>query len=92
MNLYLFLFIDIPIYAAISDAVVNWKEPRLFSIGDIGDACPSVRYLMREESKRLERICKPVLDSKAKPIFQNKLKSWNVRYGPKSLRYLLRSA
>ena len=30
----------------------------------------SVRYLMRKEKKGLERVCKPLLGSKAKPLPQ----------------------
>ena len=41
--------------------------PRLFYAGCIGDTCPSVRYLMKEETERFQKtICKPLLESKAK--------------------------
>ena len=31
------------------------------------DMLPSVRYLMREERERSDRVCKPLLESKANP-------------------------
>ena len=47
-----------------SDVTVNYKVPRLFFVACIGETHPSVRYLMKKEK---ERVCKPLLDSKAKP-------------------------
>ena len=41
---------------------------KLFFAGCIGDTHPSVRYLMREKRRGLERVCKPILGSKAKPL------------------------
>ena len=41
----------------VSDTVVNWKAPRLFLAGDIGDTRPSVRYLMKVKKERFrERL------------------------------------
>ena len=49
-----------------SDVVVNYKVPRLFFAECIGDAHPSLRYLMRGKQKGLERVFKPLLAFKAK--------------------------
>ena len=47
--------------------MVNKKVPRLFFAESIGVTRPSVKYLMREKKKFLERVFKQLLGSKAKP-------------------------
>ena len=37
--------------AKCSEVVVNWKAARLL-VDRIGETCPSVRYIMREEKER----------------------------------------
>ena len=41
---------------------------KLIFAGCIAETGPSVRYLVKEEREGLERVCKLLLESKAKPL------------------------
>ena len=70
---FISVILNVQVYR-LSDVEVNQKLPWLFFAGDISDytfgKCdtrPSARYLIRK-MKSLERVCKQLLESKAKPV------------------------
>ena len=65
------------------------KSAWLFFAECIGGVHPSVRCLIREE---IEGFVSRYLNLKQNFCLQDDMSSLNVRYGPKSLRDLLRSA
>ena len=83
-----------------SDVVVNYKVPRLFFAGDIGDLHLRLQVRYASESKvsndrgtkSLERVCKSVLGSKAKPSPPKQSVNFKCQIWSKILRNLLRSA
>ena len=74
--------------------------PRLFFSGGIGDIQRlQVQYMSkckvlneRRKGNDLERVCKPLLGSQAKPLHPKQSVKFKCKNGPKLLRNLLRSA